>query len=256
MTSFGTDMLDPVAVAGATVPAVLVYLRIQTFLLAMPAFGERGVPARVKVGIALALTPLFAGAAGSRDISDAVALVSAALGEAVLGFLMGMQLRLMAAVLSIAASAIAATASLSQLVGGDNEMAPHPIGNLLHLAGLALLMAMGLPVMLASYIDTSFTLWPSGGLPDAATVASLMVELVIRGFGLAMVLASPFILGGVLYQALAGVVGKVMPSLPIVFVGAPAAILLALTGMALFAASILGVWADAMLDLDLRAFAR
>ena len=32
---------------------------------------------------------------------------------------------------------------MSQLVGGQNEAAPHPIGNLVHLAGLAVLMALG-----------------------------------------------------------------------------------------------------------------
>ena len=82
-----------------------------------------------------------------------------------------------------------------------------------------------------------------------------VVDLVARGFGLALLLASPFILGGLLYQALSAVIGKVMPSLPVVFVGAPAAILLALVGLALLAPAILGIWAEAVFDLDLRPLA-
>lgn len=46
--------------------------------------------------------------------------------------------------LDIAATAIAATASLSQLVGAPNEYSPHPIGSILHLAGLALIPGSGL----------------------------------------------------------------------------------------------------------------
>src|SRR5690606_25003912 len=107
--------------------------------------------------------------------------------------------------------------------GGETEMAPHPIGNLLHLGGLALLMALGLPAMLAAYLAAGFELWPTAGLPPAGQLVPAMVALVARGFALAMVLASPFILGGLLYQGITAVVGKVMPTLPVVFVGAPAA---------------------------------
>ncbi|MRX49699.1 type III secretion protein [Paracoccus sp. S-4012] len=232
-------------------PALLVYLRVQACLLAMPGYGERGLPARVKVGLALVLTPLFLPGSVGLGLATGPALVFAAMLELALGLVMGLQLRLMAVTLSIAASTIAATASLSQLFGGETEMTPHPIGNLLHLAGLALLMALGLPALLAAYLAASFEVWPAAGLPPPGRLVPALVELVARGFGLAMVLASPFILGGLLYQGITAVVGKVMPTLPVVFVGAPAAILLALAGLALFAPAILGVWADAVLGIDL-----
>lgn len=232
----------------------LAYLRIQACLIALPAIGERPVPARVKVGLALALTPLF-GVSGPAPAPGPGGLILAAMLSIGLGLIMGLQLRLMTAALSIAASTLAATASLSQLFGGETEMAPHPIGNLLHLAGLALLMAMGLPAMLVAYLAAGFELWPGAAMPPPGQAVPAVVDLVARGFGLALLLASPFILGGLLYQALSAVIGKVMPSLPVVFVGAPAAILLALVGLALLAPAILGIWAEAVFDLDLRPLA-
>lgn len=240
-------------IAGGLPGFAFAYLRIQACLIALPAIGERSLPARVKIGLALALTPLFA--AGLPPPQAPAGLLGGALLSIALGLVMGLQLRVMTAMLSVAASTLAATASLSQLFGGETEMAPHPIGNLLHLAGLALLMAMGLPVMLAGYLAAGFDLWPMPGLPPAAQAVPAFVDLVARGFGLAMVLASPFILGGLLYQTLAAIIGKVMPSLPVVFVGAPAAILLALAGLALFAPPMLGVWVDAVFDIDLRGLA-
>ena len=38
---------------------VLVYLRVQACVLALPGLGERVIPARVKVGLAMAVSPLI-----------------------------------------------------------------------------------------------------------------------------------------------------------------------------------------------------
>ena len=133
---------------------VLVYLRVQAFALVLPGLGERVIPVRVRVALALAATPLLAGTVAPMTMPDgSVTVLGQALAETVIGLAAGMSLRLLALSLDIATSAIAATASLSQLVGGQNEAAPHPIGNLVHLAGLAVLMVMGLPVMLVQLIQ-------------------------------------------------------------------------------------------------------
>lgn len=248
-----TGMLDQLtAMFGDALPGlVLVHLRILGCVMTLPGYGERAVPVRLRVALALALTPLFARLPPGPVPADATGWLAGAAAELVVGLIFGMAVRLTAAMLSVAAAAIAATASLSQLIGGENEMAPHPIGNLLHLGGLALLMALGFPMMMADYLGAGFAAWPLAQVPDVGTLLPAVVGLIARGFGLAMVLASPFILGGLLYQALGGVVGKVMPALPVVFVGAPLAIALALAGLALFAAPLIGVWVNAVMDTPL-----
>lgn len=237
----------PLLLTPATAAFVLVYLRIQACILALPVLSERALPVRVRVALAMALTPLFAAGMPAAEVSNLpLAFALAAATEAVIGLLLGLFVRLVGTALTIAASAIAAAASLSQLFGVDTEMAPHPIGNLIHLAGLAVLMAMGFPIFVVDYLGDAFALWPTGALPDAGAVAQHAVGLVGRAFALAMILASPFILGGFLFQALSGVVNRVMPAFPVVFAGAPAAILLALAALAVLAAPIIAVWADAL----------
>lgn len=228
--------------------ALLVHLRLLGCLMTLPGLGERSLPVRMRVALAVALTPLFLGLPLQAAQATAPQLLAASAAELVVGIILGLTVRLTAATLSIAATAIASTASLAQLIGGENEMAPHPVGNLLHLAGLAALMALGFPVMLADYLAAGFAAWPLGALPDPTVLLPAVVRLIADGFSLALILASPFILGGFLYQALGGVVGRVMPALPVVFVGAPLAILLALIGLALLAAPIIATWADAVLD--------
>lgn len=231
---------------------LLVYLRLQAFVLILPGFGERVLPARVKVAVAAALTPLLhEGAMVPMQIGAPTDLIVPALSEMAVGFATGSFVRLLALALDIAATAISSAASLSQLLGGANEMSPHPIGNLMHLAGLAILFALGFPVVAAQLVVDSYLLWPLGDWPPAGEVMPLIAGMMTRSFTLAMLLAAPFVLGGFLFQALSGVINKVMPALPVIFIGAPAAILLALVALAVMAPLLVGLWADAVLSLTL-----
>lgn len=232
---------------------LLTYARLQGFVLGLPAFGDRIVPVRVRVALAMALTPLFL------ELGRPVALpetppdlaVVAAL-QLMLGAATGLLVRLLAIALDIAASAIAASASLSQIVGGANEFSPHPIGNLMHLGGLAVLLALGFPALAIDLVVDSLALWPIGATPDAQDFLMQAIRVVADGFQLAMLMAAPFILGGFLYQALSGVINKVMPALPVIFVGAPGSILLALAALAFLVPVLISVWSNAILAFSLR----
>ncbi len=231
---------------------VLVYARIQACILILPGLGERVLNARVKVAIAVAIAPLLAGAVQRQAMPAQPVGMLAQIGtEVLLGFATGTLLRLLAVAIDIATTAIAATASLSQIMGIQNEMAPHPIGNLLHLGGIAILMALGLPIMLVQLMADSLNLWPPGALPSAEGLAMAVLRVVTDSFWLAMMLAAPFTLGGFLFQALSGVVNRVMSALPVVFIGAPASILLALAALAILAPLLVGIWADAVLGFML-----
>lgn len=243
-----TGPLSDPALAALLLAHLLTYCRVQACLLALPGFSMQGLPVRVRVAAALALTPLLAETAGVAVAPDAlVRLAMLCSAEVVTGVVLGGLVRLFALAIDVAATAIAATASLSQIIGVANEYSPHPVGNLLHLAGIALLMAMGLPVLVCDLIRESLLLRPVGDWPQIAEILPVMLGLLRRSFVLALVLAAPFILGGFLFQVLSGMVSKVMPALPVMFIAAPAAIMLALVALALLTPSILSTWAGAVL---------
>lgn len=247
------DQLQAI-VPGLDWALVLVYVRVQACVVALPGLGERVISARVKVAIALGLAPLLAGVAPGPQMPEQPLGMIAQVGvEMVLGFATGIMLRLLTIAIDIATTAIAATASLSQIMGIQNEMSPHPIGNMLHLAGMAVLMAMGLPVMIVELIADSLRLWPPADLPQVEGLVMAVVRMVTDSFWLAMMLAAPFTLGGFLYQALSGVINRVMPALPVVFIGAPASILLALMGLVILAPLLVGIWANAVMGFMLPA---
>lgn len=232
-------------------PLLLVYARIQACLLAMPGTGEGFLPIRVRVAAAMALTPLYAAAARPAPPPAPLQLAGLVATEIVSGLILGLMVRLVAMALDVASTALAQSASMSALLGMSEDMPPHPIGNVLHLAGLAVLMALGLPVMICQVLTDSFALKPPGLWPDIGAVWPTVVAIVIHSFTLALLLASPFILGGLLFQMLSGVVSRVMPAMPVVFVAAPAAILMALAALALLTPGLLSIWAEDVLSLEL-----
>lgn len=240
------------AVPGLDWSLVLIYARVQACILILPGLGERLLPARLRVALAMAITPLLGDLVPAQPVPANPLQIMTGLGaQMLLGFIAGGFLRLLALALDIAMTAIAATASLSHIMGLQNESSPHPIGNLVHLAGLAVLMALGLPAMVIQLLADSFQLWPPNAFPDAAFIASQGTRMVADSFWLAMMLAAPFTLGGFLFQALSGVINRVMPALPVVFIGAPASILLALAGLAILAPLLVSIWADLVLSFML-----
>ena len=232
-------------------PLLLVYARIQACLLAMPGLGERMIPIRVRVAAAMALTPLYAGAARPASLPAPLQLAGLVAAEIVAGLALGLMVRVVAMALDTASTALAQSASMSAMLGISEDMPPHPIGNLMHMAGMALLMALGLPVLVCRLLTDSFALKPAGLWPEIGQVWPAFLALVVQGFTLALLIASPFVLGGLLFQMLSGVVSRVMPAMPVVFVAAPAAIGLALVALALLTPALLAIWADAVLSIDL-----
>lgn len=229
---------------------LLTYCRVQACLLALPVLSERFLSVRVRVALAMSLTPLLAEHATIMQLPETVAhLAMLSALEVLSGLALGGLVRLFAVALDVAASAIAATASLSQLVGVATEYSPHPIGGILHMAGLALIMALGFPVLVCDLLRESFVLRPLGGAIEVTAILPVAISFVQRGFVLAMMLAAPFILGGFMFQLLSGMISKVMPALPVVFIAAPGAILLALLALVILVPSVISIWADAVIGV-------
>lgn len=230
-----------------------VYGRVQAFLLALPGTGEGLLPVRVRAALGMALTPLFAPAVGPFAPPALPGLAAQVGAEVVTGLAMGLMVRLLAMALDVASTVLAQSASMSALLGMSEEMPPHPMGNLMHLAGLAVLMAMGMPVLVCQLLADSFAIKPAGAWPDIAVLWPGVLALVVHGLVLALLLASPFLLGGLLFQMLSGIIARVMPAMPVVFVAAPGAIMLALIAMALLIPGILSIWANDLLSFQLPA---
>ncbi|SDX69477.1 flagellar biosynthetic protein FliR [Ruegeria halocynthiae] len=224
-----------------------VFLRVSAMVSLLPAFGERSIPARVKLGVAVAFTIIIMPAIPSADVLPKFPGMAGMIGvEILIGLLLGIGLRLFVFALQTAGSIAAQATSLSQILGGAATEPVPAMGYLLTLAGLALAMFLGLHVRAAQFMINSYMLFPIGVLPAAPDLSQWGVTQIASSFGLAFALAMPFVIASLIYNLALGVINRAMPQLMVAFVGAPAITFAGL--FLLFAGTplILSTWSDAL----------
>ena len=225
----------------------VVFLRVGAMVSVLPAFGERTVPVRVKLGVALAFTLIVAPAvpqAGAlNEFGPAARLI---LSETVIGLALGLAVRLFILALQTAGSMAAQATSLSQILGGAAAEPMPAMGYVLVIGGLALAVMSGLHVQAARLLILSYDLFPPGQLPAAAPLADWGVAQVSQAFALAFTLAAPFVIASVVYNLALGVINRAMPQLMVAFVGAPAITMGGLFLLLVASPTILSVWSGAL----------
>lgn len=217
------------------------FLRVGGLMLLMPGLGDRMIPARVRLVAAFALTVAVAPSV-PQDVEVGAQVM---LSETVTGLALGAVLRFLAQALVMAGMMAAQLTSLAQLFGSVEPSSA--MGNVLNIAGLALLMAAGLPLMLVEMLIRSYEVLPLGGFPDGSDLVRWGVARIGHAFALAVGLAAPFALVALIYNAAMGVLNRAMPQLMVALVGAPA--ITALTGIVFLLAAplILATWKAAMI---------
>lgn len=229
--------------------AMAVFARIGAAFALMPAFGERVVPARVRLALAFAMTLIVAPAVAGRVALPEGSLFALAgfFGtETAIGLSMGIGLRLLVMALQTAGTMAAQATSLAQLFGGAGVDPQPAISQVLVMGGLALLVLAGLPEQLAIFLILSYELLPAGHWPDAAAMAEWGVARTAHAFALAFMLAAPFLIGASLYNLALGAINRAMPQLMVAFIGSPAITFGGLFLLMLSAPVMLAVWLNAV----------
>ncbi|MEM9097742.1 MAG: flagellar biosynthetic protein FliR [Pseudomonadota bacterium] len=216
---------------------IAVFTRVGATVALLPGFGEMTLPARIRLGTAIAFTfivwPMVSAEtpmAANEGTRDAMALTQLMAAEAIAGLLLGLAIRLMIMVLQLAGSIAAQSTSVAQIFGAGVTPDPMPaIGNFLTIAGIALAMSMDLHVKAALAMVSSYQVIPFGTFPFGADVAMWGAARAMAAFSLAFSLAAPFVIAALLYNLALGAINRAMPQLMVALVGAPA-----ITGLTLF----------------------
>ncbi len=242
--------LDALIVGADTVldQYALVFPRVAAVIAFLPAFGERSIPGRVRLGLAvcfvLVLTPMIAD-----DLAPPVAAsgwIAIILVEILIGTFLAMIIRLLVLALQTAGAIAAQATSLSQLFGGAAADPLPALGNILLLGGLTLFIMSGLHLRAIEFLYGSYSLLPLGTLPNSQIVAEWGIGQVARSFALAFMLAFPFVVIAVAYNLVIGIINRAMPQLMVSLVGAPAISLATLALLAVMSPIILLRWHEAI----------
>lgn len=219
---------------------LLVFARIGAVLMLLPVFGEDAVPGQVRLlmalGVSLALFPLLrpevVGLAGQTDVR----LAGSVIAELLTGVAIGLLIRLMFQAATITGALVSlhvglTTALVFDPLGGQTPL----LGKLFALAAALICFATGIHHLWFAAMVKSYALFPPGGFPDAANWAELAVMTVSQAMALALSLAAPFLLYGLIFNVALGFSARLAPAIQVFFIAQPLNLLL---GFALLVATI------------------
>jgi flagellar biosynthetic protein FliR len=219
------------ALSGIVLTYLLVFARVGTMIMLLPGFGTMGVPARVRLvlalAIAMALTPQVQSAYPSMAPSSVTELTILIVQEVTCGLLVGAMAAIIMSALQVAGFLIASQIGLAyaQTIDPTQNTQGAVVGNFMTMLGVVAMFATNMHHLAIGAIAGSYRMLPPGAALPTADMAELVIRLVSGSFALGFQLAAPFLVFGFAVYAGLGILARLMPQLQIFFVAVPINIL-------------------------------
>lgn len=219
----------------AVLEVFLTFCRVGACLMMAPGFASDRVPMRIRLGIALVCAFVISPVAGRGDAPIAPYHMALTIGlELGVGGLIGLQARLFIAALETLLTAAAMSIGLGNAMTASVEAAEHvsPLAAIGSLAASVCVFVSDAHLELLRGLAASYDIIPRGGVLPTGGALSQLVDACARTFFLALRLASPFLVYGVVANLAAGLINRFAAQAPFYFISAP---LILLGGLALAA---------------------
>jgi len=210
---------------------VLVLARVGGLFFFAPVFSSKLIPARAKFiaagAISLAMTPLVEGKRAIPD--DPMMLASMMIKEIIVGLGIALALGVVAAAVHAGASIVDAIGgfAFASLVDPFTNMQGSPFAQLYGVfATMVLLLSGGDHVMIQG-LAKSYELVPLDATLDLGRFAELATTGLVQVFMVGIEIVAPVLLALVLTDVALGLVSRAVPQMNVLFVGAPAKIMVA-----------------------------
>ena len=229
----------------------LIFARIGSALMLLPAWGEGAVPARLRLSVALvaalALAPVLGGRFGPQP-TEILPLAGILISEILIGLIIGASARLFMSALAVAGSVAGMTTGLSfaQQLDPTAQENGATIGVFLGLTGVVLLFASGLHLALFRAAAESYALLPAGEAPLAGDAAELILSSASAAFELGVTIAAPVLAFALVFNMAIGVVARLIPQIQVFFIALPASVLLGMAVLALGVGAGMQAWLAAV----------
>lgn len=218
----------------------MIFARLGSAIMLLPGFGEAYVPQRVRLVFALmvslVLMPMLAdrlpAMPAAFDLFTGLLVL-----EIGIGIFFGMLTRLMLLGAQSAGSVIALQIGLASALVSDptTQQQAAVTGNFLLALTVVLIFATGLDHMTLKGLVGTYGIFPPGIVPPLGDVANHASRIVADSFAVAIEMATPFLVYGIVFSVALGLLARLMPTLQVFFIAMPAQIL---TGLALMAVSV------------------
>jgi flagellar biosynthetic protein FliR len=204
-----------------------VFTRLGAAFMVLPAFGEAVVPARIRLGMALAITlvvlPIVRGTLPPLPSNPGTLVAFLAL-EVTIGFFIGAVARLLVTTLDTAGMLISVQIGLSTATIFNPAL--QTTGSLpsvlLSLGGLIIILETNLHHLLLEGLVDTYTLFkPAEALP-MGDLSDTMARMLSQSFRVGLQIAMPFVILSLLFTFALGLISRLMPMLQVFFISVPA----------------------------------
>jgi flagellar biosynthetic protein FliR len=201
---------------------LLIFCRLGSAFMLLPGFGELYVPPRVRLAMALlfslTLTPVLH---ALPPVPDTVfGLFRLLVAEILVGIFLGGLSRFLISAMHIAGTVIAYQSSLaSALTQGITQFSGQDtsLGNFLSMSAVTLIFATDLHYLMLRGLADSYTLFLPGQFPPVEDFANHATHMVSGAFRMAMQMAAPNIVVGLMMSLGAGLIARLVPNIQIFF---------------------------------------
>ena len=226
---------------------LLVFARVGTMLMLLPAFGEKMILSNMRLSFALLFSlimfPLVSDLLPAFEVNNLFAMLKVLLHEIAIGFILGGIGRLVVSGAQTAGSIIAFQIGLSMAQSADptnGGVQGALIGGFLSFLGIALIFATDLHYLILSGVYNSYSVFAPSSPLMLGDAADLAVQTVSKAFIIGVQMAAPFIVFGLVFYLGLGLLARLMPQVQVFFVAMPANIGIGLLLIALLLAMMMG----------------
>jgi flagellar biosynthetic protein FliR len=208
----------------------LIFARIGSLAMLFPLIGERFVPMRIRLVLALFLAlllapplkPLF-----NSFLSTPDRLIPIFLGEVLIGLIIGLIMRMIMAICDLASQFITQSLGLSlgEMLNPSMGQSTPVLGTFLTLLMLVSFFALDGHHAVIRAMSESYRALPPAEPLALGDFSQLALAMLTHAFEVALRIAAPFIFFGILINFGLGLISKLMPMVPITFLAVPVSVL-------------------------------
>ncbi len=225
---------------------ILIFARVGSILMLLPALGEMTIPTNMRLGFALmfslVLYPLIQPTLPALP-GDVLQVLVYLLHELAVGLILGAITRLITMAAAVAGSVIAYQIGLTGAQGADpvNGGAQGAlIGAFISMLGVTLIFATDLHHVALMAIRDSYMIFSPKEPLMFGDAAQMAVQSAASAFVIGIQMSAPFIVLGLVFYLGMGILGRMMPQLQVFFVIMPATIWVGLILFALLLMMMMG----------------
>jgi flagellar biosynthetic protein FliR len=212
--------------SGSIFQFMLIFARIGSAMFLLPGFGEAYVPVRIRLVFALmmslALMPMLADRVPvlPADLDRFVAILATEIG---IGLFFGSMCRIVLLAVMGAGSLIAVQTGISNALSSNPATAEQAAvsSNFIMAVTLVLIFSTGLDQTTLRALVGTYAVMPPGQLPPLGDFANFLSRTVADSFSLSLQMTAPFLVYGLIFSAMMGVLARLMPTLQVFFVAMP-----------------------------------